>query len=81
MTAGIANKDGDTKIQKRAVYTLEDLPDNERIPYLIDIAKINQKVTVQKAAFVALEKAITRALFVPSSKSSILEIMEINYGN
>ncbi|NIN92191.1 hypothetical protein GTO36_04245, partial [bacterium] len=50
----IAYKDGDTDIQKRAVYALEDLPRNEGVPYLIDIAKTHHKLTVRKAAIYCL---------------------------
>jgi HEAT repeat protein len=40
----------ETDIQKRDVYSLEDLPDDEGILYLIDVAKTNRKASIRKAS-------------------------------
>ena len=46
--------DRDTKVQKQAVYALEDLPDGEGVPYLIKIANEHFNPSVRKSAIYAL---------------------------
>ena len=49
-----AKNDRSLFVRKRAVYTLEDLPNNEGIPYLIKIAKSHPKSTIRKRAIQCL---------------------------
>jgi HEAT repeat protein len=46
----VIENDPDTDVKKRAVFALSQLPKNEGIPLLIEVAKTNKNPVVRKQA-------------------------------